>query len=107
MKALIDVVPDLDRCHETPSRYVWIRIKRASDQKHACAIGHVDCAGNQRCVSDYVAKTSHLFGRNLCGLSRVERKRSDADVASGKHGSRRSIERQEVDLPGNQPDTRV
>ena len=36
------MVPDLDRRHEAPSRYVWIRIKRASDQKHSRAIGHVD-----------------------------------------------------------------
>ena len=101
------MVPDLDRRHETPSRYVWIRIKRASDQKHARAIWHVDWAGDQSSVSDYVAKTSHLFRRNLCGLSRVERKRTDADVASRKHGSCRGIERQEVELSGNQPDTVV
>src|SRR6266480_3209659 len=52
---------------------------------------------------DYVAKASHLFRRDRCGFSRVERKRTHTDVASGKHGSRRGRERQEVDLSANQP----
>jgi len=44
--ALIDVVPDLNRRHETPGRYVWIRIKRPSHQIDVGAIRHIDCAGN-------------------------------------------------------------